>query len=377
MLLQNNTLEKIAQIVENFSPEQQQEVLNYVEFLQSKSVFEQSKLSWDEFIQRTYGSCAAALQSFQQAYTIYHEISDSIGIIKASFGIGYTYLGLEDTEKAVTIFEKLLEIVQENNYSELEKLAQLSLQLAQNPKKAKAEQLLQQGIQQFKISQLREALQSWQEALEIYREIGDRKREADALANLIQAYFYLGQFDIGARGRTPATVVNVPSPEQLAKQTANLRQLHDLLIQPIADLLPTDPSEKVVFMPQGELYLVPFPALIDEQNQYLIEKHTILTSPSIQLLNIARKSHTEKRNNPASEVLIVGNPTMPELWHPDTDEVRQLSALKGAEEEAFAIAEKFQVDPLVRNEATETIITQKMQNARLIHLATEVSRKSL
>ncbi|MEL7038385.1 MAG: CHAT domain-containing protein [Cyanobacteria bacterium J06592_8] len=178
------------------------------------------------------------------------------------------------------------------------------------------------------------------------------------------------RIDIGARGRTPATVVNVPGPEQLAKQTANLRQLHDLLIQPIADLLPTDPSEKVVFMPQGELYLVPFPALIDEQNQYLIEKHTILTSPSIQLLDIARKSHTEKRNNPASEVLIVGNPTMPEVWHPETDEVRQLSALKGAEDEAFAIAEKFQVDPLVRNEATETIITQKMQNARLIHLAT-------
>lgn len=54
----NTTLEKITQIVESCSPEKQQEVLNYVEFLQSKSVVEQSKLSWDEFIERTYGSCA-------------------------------------------------------------------------------------------------------------------------------------------------------------------------------------------------------------------------------------------------------------------------------------------------------------------------------
>ena len=58
MTLTNTILKKITQILESFSPDKQQEVLNYVEFLQSKSVFEQSKLSWDEFIQRTYGSCA-------------------------------------------------------------------------------------------------------------------------------------------------------------------------------------------------------------------------------------------------------------------------------------------------------------------------------
>lgn len=65
MILPNTTLKKIAKIVETFPPEQQQEVLNYVEFLQSKFAFSnlpqshhQAELSWDEFIQRTYGSCA-------------------------------------------------------------------------------------------------------------------------------------------------------------------------------------------------------------------------------------------------------------------------------------------------------------------------------
>ncbi len=39
------------------------------------------------------------------------------------------------------------------------------------------------------------------------------------------------------------------------------KQLHQLLIEPIADLLPKDPAERVVFMPQESLFLLPFPAL--------------------------------------------------------------------------------------------------------------------
>jgi hypothetical protein len=48
--------------------------------------------------------------------------------------------------------------------------------LAQTPNepKAEADRLLEQGIQQGKTQQFQEALQSDQQALEIYREIGDR-----------------------------------------------------------------------------------------------------------------------------------------------------------------------------------------------------------
>ncbi|MFB2935184.1 tetratricopeptide repeat protein, partial [Aerosakkonemataceae cyanobacterium BLCC-F154] len=59
-------------------------------------------------------------------------------------------------------------------------------------KKAEADRLLQQGIQQFQTSKFREALQSWQQALVIYREIGDRKGEGTALGNLGAAYIALG-----------------------------------------------------------------------------------------------------------------------------------------------------------------------------------------
>ncbi len=68
--------------------------------------------------------------------------------------------------------------------------------IAQNTdaRKAEADQLLQQGIQQHQTSQFREALQSWEKALQIYREIKNRQGEANSLGNLGIAYRSLGQY---------------------------------------------------------------------------------------------------------------------------------------------------------------------------------------
>ena len=59
---------------------------------------------------------------------------------------------------------------------------------------AEADQLFQQGNQQFKSSQFRDALQSWQAALKLYREIGNRLGEAQSLGNLGLAYYSLGDY---------------------------------------------------------------------------------------------------------------------------------------------------------------------------------------
>jgi tetratricopeptide (TPR) repeat protein len=85
-----------------------------------------------------------------------------------------------------------------------------NVQLIQNPKskipnsqalaqtldarKLEAERLFQQGNQQYQTSQFEAALQSWQQALIIYREIKDREGEGDALGNLGLAYDALGDY---------------------------------------------------------------------------------------------------------------------------------------------------------------------------------------
>jgi tetratricopeptide (TPR) repeat protein len=55
--------------------------------------------------------------------------------------------------------------------------------------------LLQQGIEQFNISRYREALVSWEQALQIYREVGNRQGEAASLGNLGIVYHSLGEYE--------------------------------------------------------------------------------------------------------------------------------------------------------------------------------------
>ncbi|MGB7313831.1 MAG: tetratricopeptide repeat protein, partial [Nodosilinea sp.] len=61
-------------------------------------------------------------------------------------------------------------------------------------REVEAGRLLQQGIQQFNVSQFREALRAWEQALEIYRDIQDRGGEGAALGNLGVAYDSLGDY---------------------------------------------------------------------------------------------------------------------------------------------------------------------------------------
>jgi len=190
---------------------------------------------------------------------------------------------------------------------------------------------------------------------------------------------------IGVRNRSElASIVVELSPEaqkrQLAQQRQKLQQLHQLLIEPIANLLPTDPQARVIFIPQHELLLVPFPALVNASGQYIIEKHTILTAPSIQALDLTRQQR-QRLGNPKRQVgignqlsnpylLIVGNPVMPRVWNPNSGKEEQLSYLAGAEREAEALSNLFGVPALLNEQATERAIKQQISNARIVHLAT-------
>jgi len=149
----------------------------------------------------------------------------------------------------------------------------------------------------------------------------------------------------------------------------HLQQLHQLLIQPIADLLPKDENDRIIFIPHDQLFLVPFPALQDEDGQYLIEKHTILTAPSIQVLDL---THEKRQQLPDSvqDALVVGNPTMPKVRTRAGKTPEQLSNLPHAETEAVEIAQLLNTQPLTGNNATKAAIVPKLPQARIIHLAT-------
>ncbi|MDY7013301.1 MAG: CHAT domain-containing protein [Cyanobacteriota bacterium] len=150
----------------------------------------------------------------------------------------------------------------------------------------------------------------------------------------------------------------------------SLQHLHQLLIAPIAELLPAEEDARVVFVPHQSLFLIPFAALQDEAGSYLIEKHTILTAPSIQVLDLTRQQRQRIAQLPERDrPLVVGNPIMPEIRDRDGTPF-QLSTLPGAEQEARDIATMLDTEPLLGDRATEATVKQHLTNARLVHLAT-------
>jgi CHAT domain-containing protein/uncharacterized protein HemY len=170
----------------------------------------------------------------------------------------------------------------------------------------------------------------------------------------------LGTGDVGGGGSDP---LPSPQPDHPASiNPGNLKKLHQLLIDPIAQDLPTDPQQRVIFLPQGELFLVPFAALPNAQGTYLIERHTLSTAPSIQTLALTHDRAKQAKST--QRAVVVGDPKMPRLG----DGV--LSALPGARQEAIAIAKRLNATPLLGEQATKSAVLAQIQSADVIHLAT-------
>ena len=198
-----------------------------------------------------------------------------------------------------------------------------------------------------------------------------QQKEKTSLAELItKTQTKINSGNYGIKG---GISIEKPSPNKSI--SIEFKKLHQVLIQPIADFLPKNPSARVIFIPQNKLFLVPFAALQDNNGKYLIEKHTISTAPSIQVLDLLHQrkiARNDEKFVPATmtddELLIVGNPTAPKVSLTKGDSCKPLS-LPGAEKEAKDIAQILKTQALTGDAATETAIVDKMSQARIIHLA--------
>jgi CHAT domain-containing protein len=180
-----------------------------------------------------------------------------------------------------------------------------------------------------------------------------------------------GAADIAIKG-TP-TVDTTPASEE---REAALRALYDELVGPLEQHLPNDPDAKVVVVPEGDIYLVPFNALMDNRKNYLIQRHTISIAPSLkihELLATGRKSIRSPAPGEAiraAAALVIGNPKMPSLPRAQNGAEQILMELPGAEEEARAIADLLHVQPITGTHAQEDLVMGAMPTARIMHFAT-------
>lgn len=209
----------------------------------------------------------------------------------------------------------------------------------------------------------------------------------------LQSLWYEDNTSLAGLVRSVRELINVGYSDRerlLCRQ--QLQLLYQLLLEPIADLLPTDPQKRVTIIPQDFLFLVPFAALIDSNGQYPIEKHTLLTTPSIQALGVTHRqqkpiverelalqtvgSNSSLHGCPPlespQECLVVGNPTMPSICLEFGEPPVQLLQIPGTQLEAEAIAQVLKTQPITGDRATKSAILQKMRSADIIHLATHV-----
>jgi CHAT domain-containing protein/Flp pilus assembly protein TadD len=87
-------------------------------------------------------------------------------------------------------------------------------------RKAEGDQLLQQGQQQFQVSQFTAAVQSWQQALVLYRKIKNRRGESYALGNLGVTYQFLGNYTKAIEYLEQTLAIAKESKDQRGEGTA-------------------------------------------------------------------------------------------------------------------------------------------------------------
>jgi CHAT domain-containing protein len=176
---------------------------------------------------------------------------------------------------------------------------------------------------------------------------------------------------LGVTGRGPSIEIEQLSPEEVAQAARKpLQDLHQLLIEPIAQFLP-DPEGHIAFIPQESLFLLPFAALQDLSGKYLVEKYPILTASSIQTLSLTQQpqqNFSSKTRIQPTEALIVGISDQQIIQLAGKPVI--LDPLPATATEAQSIAQIFKAKALLGEKALKAAVVARMPQAKVIHLAT-------
>ncbi|XP_028400928.1 tetratricopeptide repeat protein 28-like [Dendronephthya gigantea] len=141
----------------------------------------------------------------------------------------------------------------------------------------------------------------------------------------------------------------------------SLKKLFDFLIQPIRDAVK---GNKLIVVPHGPLFFVPFSSLIDENGRYLSQSYSIQVTPSLHTLTFTKE---QPDDSDLGFALFVGNPKVGRVSLHGTD-VTPADLPKAAEEVA-SLSKLFTARPFVKVEAKKQVILGLLSGASIIHIA--------
>ena len=139
-----------------------------------------------------------------------------------------------------------------------------------------------------------------------------------------------------------------------------LKQLYDLVIAPIADLVN---GNELIFVPEGPLCLVPYAALLDPKLKFLCESFKIRLTPSLKTLKLLSDYPVDFHQKTGA--LLVGDPCLKSVRHKG----KKLAQLLGARKEVEMLGRALQTIPLVGEKATKNEVLKRLSSVSLIHIA--------
>jgi CHAT domain-containing protein len=170
---------------------------------------------------------------------------------------------------------------------------------------------------------------------------------------LIDANGITGQMRAVGREELKGAIDGLISSRDAREFNANSAHLFETLLTPIASRL----DKRVVFIPDGDLYRVPFAALRDKSGDFLVQNHIVSVAPSVTIL-------TRPGNHPhmrASKALLIDAGSV---------ESGQLVALAGASSEISAISRLYPDAAMIRDSSCTTAnVVSAMHNAEMVHFA--------
>ena len=178
------------------------------------------------------------------------------------------------------------------------------------------------------------------------RDIGLKKKKTSKPPNII-----------------PMSTQNITSSDTPHHHQESLHDPYQYLIQPIEHYLIHHASTRLIVIPYGFLYLVPFASLRNTKGQYLIDNYILsyVQSFSILSLLIQQTTGTPCCSDDSSLPLIVGNPVMPR---------NDIDQLKGAEREAACIKDIIGGNIITGKDADKTSVCKAIRGRSIVHFAT-------
>ena len=141
-----------------------------------------------------------------------------------------------------------------------------------------------------------------------------------------------------------------------------LRNLYNIIIQPVADLLLGD---ELVIVPDGPLWLAPYAAFLDGDSKYLCESFRIRLIPSLTSLRLISECPDDFHRR--SGALLVGDPCLAEITNSQGE--KMFEQLPFAKMEVEMIGQILDVAPITGEKATKREVLKRLSSVALVHFA--------